>query len=217
MIVARIDEPVRGYGLLTARPALLPLLLLFLLLLLFFSGVYEKAIGVATDVAIQKKKRAAFAGVSASDRHLNLLCVLFLLSFLPSHPLSTPPKLLRHCAPLPLLPLDNKPLHSSADSSSPKATLIVLKHTAPVKLIIALACFHSIAGPQRLRQIFFFPPARLLASFLRRPFKCSTAKNPSHVSHVFPFSHSRYLPSSFILTCKQMCLERRLETTRSKR
>lgn len=44
-------------------------------------------------------------------------------------------KLLQQRAAFPLLCTDNKQLHSSADSSSTKAMLIVLKHTAPEKLI----------------------------------------------------------------------------------
>lgn len=77
--------------------------------------------------------RASFplTSVAQSDRGAVLLLLLLLL----------------------LLRTDNKPLHSSADSSSPKATLIVLKHAAPVKLIIVLAYRHFVAGPlmQRAR------------------------------------------------------------------
>lgn len=78
-------------------------------------------------------------------------CCFFFLSFLPFHLRLS--KLLQHCASFPLLSTDNELLHSSADSSSPKATLIVLKHTAPVKLIIVLDCCHFVPGPvtQRVR------------------------------------------------------------------
>lgn len=50
-------------------------------------------------------------------------------------------KLLQQCPPLPLLCADNKQLHSSADSASPKAKLIILKHTVPLKLIIVPASY----------------------------------------------------------------------------
>lgn len=86
-------------------------------------------------------KKAAFGGICASDPDLNLF-------FYHSFPLTSVSQ--SYCSTVLLFPLlrsDNKPLHSSADSSSPKATLIVLKHTAPVKLIIVLACCHFVAGP----------------------------------------------------------------------
>lgn len=94
-------------------------------------------------------KKAAFAGKCESDPDRSLF--FFFISFLPFHLRLS--KLLQRCASFPLLCTDNELLHSSADSSSPKATLIVLKHTAPVKLIIVLDCCHFVAGPvtQRVR------------------------------------------------------------------
>lgn len=74
----------------------------------------------------------------------------------------------------PLLCTDNKPLHSSADSSSPKATLIVLKHTAPVKLIIVLAYSHFVAGPltQRVRAFSAEPLFSCPLNFSLSEFQC---------------------------------------------
>lgn len=76
-----------------------------------------------------------------------------LLFFYRSFSFTSVSKFLQHWASFPLLCTDNELLHSPADSSSPKATLIVLKHTAPVKLIIVLDCCHIVAGPvtQRVR------------------------------------------------------------------
>jgi len=79
--------------------------------------------------------KEVFLGISAADSDLNfIICCL-------QHPSPTSPlsKLLQQCALFPLLCTDNKQLHSSADSPSTKAMLIILKHTAPVKLIIVLA------------------------------------------------------------------------------
>lgn len=81
----------------------------------------------------------------------NVLILIYYNVLLAASPLSLYlcfSKLLQQCASFLLLCTDNKKLHSSADSSSPKAKLIVLKHTAPVKLIIVLAfCCMCCAGP----------------------------------------------------------------------
>lgn len=117
-----------------------------------------------------KKRKCCICPIECIRLSSQLVVCVHVCVFFPSFPPPPPhlllSELLRRSAPLPLLRADNKPLHSSADSSSPKATLIVLKHTAPVKLIIALACFHSVVG-QRTQNTAAEPPPPLFLAFSR--------------------------------------------------